>query len=189
MQVRFTARHMELTEALKSYTTAKLEKIKKYMDSVVDAHVTLSVEKYRHKAEVSIKGKKTTITGVEVSGDMYLSIDKVFDKIEKQIQKKKEKRVAKRASRNEEPLVPEQLGLSERQEESIDASEIVKQEIDNTIVETEIVNTKPMSIEEALMQFELTNNKFFVFKDQSAHQEINVLYRRNDGKLGLIRTK
>jgi putative sigma-54 modulation protein len=189
MQARFTARHMELTEALKSYVNAKLEKIKKYMDSVVDAHVTLSVEKYRHKAEVSIKGKKTTITGAEVSGDMYLSIDKVFDKIEKQIQKKKEKRVAKRVTRSDETIVAEEIELVERPEEAIDASEIVKQEIDNTIVETEIFDTKPMSTEEALMQFELTNNRFFVFRAQTAPHELNVLYRRNDGKLGLIRAK
>jgi putative sigma-54 modulation protein len=188
MQVQFTARHMELTEPLKTYTIGRVEKLKRYLDSILDAQVTLTIEKYRHKAEISIKGKKSLFSGAEVSSDMYQSIDKVFDKIEKQIQRTKDKRKAKRASRSGEETFIE-TNMQEKADDAIDASEIVRQEIDNTIVETEVVEIKPMTIEEALMQFELTDGHLFVFRDPQIAQNFNVLYRRQDGKLGLIRAK
>ena len=186
MQVQFTARHMDLTDALKSYTQTKLEKLNRYMDLIVEAQVTLSVEKYRHRAEVTIKGKKTTVWGMEVSDDMYQSIDRVFDKVEKQLRRKKDRRLSKRGGRLDEI----QNELSEQvEEEVIEASDIVKRELENIIVETQELETKQMTIEEALMQFELSDNDFFMFRDSNSKEELNVLYRRMDGKLGLVKTR
>lgn len=189
MQIQYTARHMDLTDPLKEYVSSKIDKMKKYLNSIVDAQVTLSVEKYRHKAEITLRGKKETYAGTEISGDMYLSIDNVFDKIEKQIVKKKDKKVAKRASRSAADNQLPVIDRSDRIEDAIDATEIVRQELSNTIVETEEIHPKPMSIEEALMQFALNRENCLVFENQNSSREIQILYRRMDGKLGLIRTK
>ena len=188
MQVQFTARHMELTEALKSHTQAKLEKLKRYMDLIVEAQVTLSVEKYRHKAEITIKGKKTTVWGMEVSGDMYQSIDKVFEKLEKQLRRKKDRRIAKRTGRADEVILGD-FEIEETEDEAIQASDIVRRELENIIVETRELESKPMSLEEALMQFKGDSSEFFVFRDSQELMHLNFLYRRLDGKLGLIRTR
>ncbi len=184
MQVQFTARHMELTDALKKYTESKIDKLKRYMDMIVEAHVTLSVEKYRHRAEITLKGKKNTVSGVEVSDDMYMSIDKVLEKLEKQLRRSKDRRIARRGTKTEasSPI----SASDDEKPEAIEASEIVRQEIDNTIVETEEMEVKPMSVVEALMQFELQNEQLFVFRDANAMDQFKVLYRRSDGKLGLI---
>lgn len=188
MQVQFTARHMELTDALKKHTENKIDKLKRYMDMIVEAHVTLSVEKYRHRAEITLKGKKNTVSGVEVSDDMYLSIDKVLEKLENQLRRSKDRRITRRAPKSDSnasiPII-----VDEEKIEAIEASEIVRQEIDNTIVESEEIDIKPMSVVEALMQFELEKEKLFVFRDANAMDQFKVLYRRNDGKLGLISAK
>ena len=87
MMINVTFRHMDSNDGIKEYARQKLMKIKKYMDSPVDAHVVLSVEKFRHIAEVTIKGEGVSINGEERSDDMYSAIDNVMDKIGRQIKK------------------------------------------------------------------------------------------------------
>ena len=186
MQVQFTARHMELTDSLRNHVMSKMEKMKRYIDMISEAQVTLSTEKYRHRAEVSIKGKHSSVTSSEVSDDMYQSIDRVFDKLERQIRKSKERRSSTKRSRSDS-LATLPVPGNEDSTDAIDAREILMQEIGNRMIETETIETKPMGVEEALIQFELTQNRFFAFRVPE-DGSINVLYRRDDGKLGLIRT-
>jgi len=87
MQISVTFRHMDSNDGIKEYARQKLMKMKKYMDSPVDAHIVLSVEKFRNIAEVTIKGERVSINGEERSDDMYSAIDSVMNKIERQIKK------------------------------------------------------------------------------------------------------
>ncbi|MBN1297839.1 ribosome-associated translation inhibitor RaiA [bacterium] len=189
MQVNFTARHMELTDPLRAHTIDKLDKLQKYMDLIVDADVKLSVEKYRHKVEVKIKGQHGHVTGTEVSNDMYQSIDRVFDKIEKQLRRRKDRRINfhRAKTRSDEAATPVQ-NPGRTEPESVDASTIIWEEVIDEIIESEVLETKPMTPEEALMQFKLLESDFFVFRDSLTLDHINVIYRRHDGKIGLIRT-
>ena len=91
MQVSVTFRNIEPTEALKTYATEKLEHVKKVVVKPIEAHVILSVEKFRHKAEVTIVASGETLVGEEQSDDMYKSIDKVMDKVTRQARRAKEK--------------------------------------------------------------------------------------------------
>lgn len=91
MQVTVTARKMEMTPALKAYAEQKVRKISKHLERVIDAHIVLSVEKYRHKVEVNINANGFIIRGENETEDMYSSIDQVMDKLEAQIQKYKTK--------------------------------------------------------------------------------------------------
>lgn len=177
---------MELTDALRNHIGARLEKMKRHMDMIAEALIVLSVEKHRHKVEVTLKGKRSAVSGMEVTDDMYQSIDGVFDKIEKQLRRKKDRRLAKRTDRGDEPS-PEIADLPEPElDNTITASEIVKNELGNTIVEMEEVNAADMPIEEALLHFEGKPGTIFVFRENSY---FNVLFRRNDGKVGLIKAK
>ncbi len=188
MQVQFTARHMELTEALKEHTKSKLEKIKRYMDLIVEAHVILDVEKYRHKAEITLKGKRFTVSGIEVSGDMYQSIDRVFEKLEKQLRRKKDRLLAKRGIRQEERTGDGKGGLPGSDDE-IDAEEIVKKEIEEKIVVTEEAEIEKLTLDEALLRIEDDQAHVFLFQEPASDQVFSVLYRRPDGKFGVIRAK
>jgi putative sigma-54 modulation protein len=82
---------MDSNDGMKEYAKQKLMKIRKYMDSPGEAHVVLSVEKFRNIAEVTIKSEGVSINGEERSEDMYSAIDNVMDKIGRQIKKRRGK--------------------------------------------------------------------------------------------------
>ena len=84
MQISTTFRHMEPSEALKSYAAEKLERVRKYIDEPIAAQVYLTVEKIRHIAEIALTAKGVTIKASEATSDMYAAIDAVVDKIERQ---------------------------------------------------------------------------------------------------------
>ena len=91
MQVLVTFRNMEPTAALKDYATAKLQKIKKYIDEPIKAEVVLKIEKFRHSAEVTLNVNRSVLFSVAETEDMYSAIDGVVDKLEQQARKHKNK--------------------------------------------------------------------------------------------------
>ena len=83
---------MELTEALKDYVKIKIDRLTKYTDEIIEANAILSVEKYRHSAEITVKVNGMTFNSIDMTENMYSSIDRVVDKLERQLKKFKEKR-------------------------------------------------------------------------------------------------
>lgn len=103
MQINITFRHMEPAPSLKAYIAEKLQKVKKYLQEPVEAHVVFSTEKFRHTIEVTITaGNGTAIHGIESMEDIHAAIDSVLDKIERQIKKHidKTKRPKRRQARS-----------------------------------------------------------------------------------------
>lgn len=85
MNISITFRHMEASEAIKTYATDKLAKLQKFLRQPMTAKVTLSLDKLRHVAETRISSGGAHLEAKEASEDMYASIDKVIDKLERQI--------------------------------------------------------------------------------------------------------
>ena len=184
MQLDMSARHMEMTEPLKSHVKTRLEKLRGHFDRVIDVNVVLSVEKHRQVAEVTLHANGIRIHGKESSPDMYSSVDAVVDKLEKQIRKYKD-RVNRHTPRKgiEEPaLEPEELVQSERSA----APEITEvPTVQHKVIRREKLPMKPMDLEEASMQLELAEEPFIVFSNVET-QQVNVMYTRGDGSFGLI---
>jgi putative sigma-54 modulation protein len=132
MDITLTFRHMEPTESLRLYAQEKLSKIKRYLDSPLEAHVVLEVEKFRHIADVTLNVDGTRIKGVEETGE-----------------------------------------------------EAVVQTPDEAAIVVEKLTSKPMDPEEAAMQLNISQQDFLVFRN-SRTKEMNVIYKRRDGHLGLI---
>jgi putative sigma-54 modulation protein len=91
MQLNISGHHVDVTDALKSYVEEKLQKLERHYDHITNAHVVLTVEKMRQRAEATVH-----ISGAEVFADadcddMYAAIDKLTDKLDRQILKHKEK--------------------------------------------------------------------------------------------------
>ena len=175
MQKSVTFKNLDPSDHLKSYVGDKLDRFDKFLDTAAEANVVLSVEKFRHIAEINISSGKLNIIGKEETGDMYSAIDLVLDKIEKQIKRNKEKardRWTGSKSRTRE-IIPEETGLSDEETREIKVKNI---------------EYKPMDVEEAAMQMDLVNNDFLVFTNARTDQ-INVLYHRRDGHLGLIQPR
>ncbi|RLB33285.1 MAG: ribosome-associated translation inhibitor RaiA [Deltaproteobacteria bacterium] len=175
MDITVSFRHTEPIESLKAYAEEKMSKMKKYLDTPLEAHIVLSIEKFRHQADVTLSVNGTRIKGVEETGDMYSAIDQVMDKIEKQLKR----HLAKIRSRRPENIKGEDaLAL----EEAVEAGEMEREE---RTIEVEPLVAKPMDPEEAAMQLELSQQDFLVFRNARS-REINVIYLRRDGNLGLI---
>ena len=174
MDITVTFRHMEPIESLKSYAEEKVSKINKYLDSPLEAHVVLTVEKFRHQADITLSVNGTLIKGVEETGDMYSAIDQVMDKIEKQVKR----HLSKIRDRRSENLKNEGRSVREEAEERVLAQ-------DEPVIEVEKMIAKPMDPEEAAMQLNLSKQDFLVFRNAKS-REINVIYKRGDGNLRLI---
>ncbi|ABB15647.1 ribosome hibernation-promoting factor, HPF/YfiA family [Carboxydothermus hydrogenoformans] len=173
MNVQVRGKNIEVTPALKEYAEKRLAKLEKYLPKIDVVHVTLLVEGDLHKTEVTIPVAGYLLRGEEESPDMYSSIDLVVDKLERQAKKYKEKLYA-RFKNNKN------IATGEKSAETTP-------EPDNEIkiVKSKRFAIKPMSPEEAAMQMELLGHSFFVFTNADT-DEINVVYKRRDGKYGLI---
>lgn len=87
MNIVITGRHFDVTNPIKVYAAEKISKLDKFFPKILDAHVILSVEKYRHIAEITLNGKHLSVTAKETTADMYASIDKALESIDKQLRK------------------------------------------------------------------------------------------------------
>ncbi len=166
MNIIINCRHMEVTKNLKDYAEEKIGRFQKYLTKITEATVTLSVEKFRHKAEVHLKANGSLIQAESITGEMYSSIDDVVEKLARQVKKHKDKIVSHR-KKSKSSDIPE------------------PSEITPAIIKNKSYDIKPMSVEEAAMQMDLLDRAFFVFTNASS-DNINVLYKRNDGNFGLI---
>lgn len=171
--------NLEVTEAIRDYVVSKLEKIEKYFqpEQELDARINLKV--YREKTakvEVTIPLGSITLRAEDVSQDMYGSIDLVTDKIERQIRKNKTKIERK----NKNKVATGQLFTYALVEDS--------NVVQSKVVRSKQIDLKPMDLEEAILQMDLLGHDFFIYVDVE-DQTTNVIYRREDGEIGLLEVK
>jgi putative sigma-54 modulation protein len=173
MQVTITFKQIEASDPLKSYVNKKLKRFDKMLEGPAEANVVLSVEKIRHIAEITLTSGSLNIHAKEASESMYAAIDILADKVKSQITKHKEK--------IKKHLLGNKSSLTDTREFSIDEP-LARDVVD--IIE-EPLETKPMDIEDAVIELESGKKSFYVFINART-QEVNVIYKHNNGKLGLI---
>jgi putative sigma-54 modulation protein len=91
MQLEVSGQHLEITPALRSYVSRKLERLSRHFEGVIDVHCVLSVEKLRHMAEATVSVRGSKIHADATEGDMYAAIDALADKLDRCVKKHKEK--------------------------------------------------------------------------------------------------
>ena len=176
MKVSVTFRKIDPSDHIKQYAEDKLNRLDKYLEASAEAHVVLSVEKFRHIADISLSADGLRIKGVEETEDMYSAIDMVMDKIEKQIKRQTAKRKTRKSNDNIKSL---NFQMNIVNPEPAAPNETID------VVKTKQIQAKPMDVDEAIMQLELVKNDFLVFTNARS-KVVNVLYRRKDGQLGII---
>jgi putative sigma-54 modulation protein len=179
MQTIVTFKKIDSSSSLKSYVRKKLDKFDKMLDSPAEAHVVLSVEKIRHIAEITLTCDRLKIRAKENSESMYSSIDALMDKVRSQIKKNKEK-IKRHMSGNKQSI---KNGSGELDFQQGSSDNLITDQI---IIET--IDNKPMDIEDAVIQLDSGRQSFFVFNNARTEQ-LNVLYKHNNGKLGLIQPR
>lgn len=148
----------------------KISKVEKYFNNVQKADVVVSKQRGRYSVETTmhIAGR---VLRAEGKGNLIdQALKNAVDKLDRQVRKYKEK------------IKDSYKGVKEKEitEEPVEESP--------SIVKVKSFPIKPMSVEEAILQLELLDHDFFVFRDEKSG-EYNVLYRRKDGNYGLIKPK
>lgn len=173
-------KNVEVTQNLRDYVEKRVGKITRYFENIQDVSVLLAVEKGRHIVEVTAELPRSglVLRGQESTADMYSSIDLVVEKLERQIRKQKTKleRRFRGGGFKSELFAEEQKARPEQHEEETEEYPVVK---------TKRFVVKPMDVQEAIMQMNLLNHNFFVFRDAQT-ENFSVVYRRNDGAYGLL---
>lgn len=178
--IKFSIRgeNLEVTDALRSYVEDKVAKIEKYFNENQELNAKVNLKVYREKTakvEVTIPLGSITLRAEDVSQDMYGSIDLVVDKIERQIRRNK----TKIEKKNRQKVATGQIFTPELVEQ-------VEEEV--KVVRTKQVDLKPMDLEEAVLQLELLGHDFFIYTD-AKDGTTNVLYKREEGDLGLLEVR
>ena len=172
MKFTFKARNMEITPALKEYAEKRLSKFDKLIH-VDEAVVSMIMIKDRNRLEVTIPYNGVIIRGEEEGYDMYACIDNVVEKLESQIHKYRTRLMKRHRGGGHKEMPPIEPQIPDYQE-------------DAEPVKVKTFTTKPMPVDEAIMQMNLLGHGFFVFINSEDSNTVNVLYRRNDGDYGLI---
>lgn len=187
MNVKITGRHMEMSDALKSYIENALNKLTHHFDKIINADVVLDVEKHRHICEININANGMRIHSKEISNDMYASVDAVIEKLDRQVRKFKDK-IKNHKPRTQEETHKYKHVILEVKDETEKVENVQEEEppiIPHEIIHKEQIPLKPMTVDEALMQIQLLEEPFLVFINLETSQ-VNVLYPRGNNTYGLI---
>ncbi len=175
MRLELTGRHVEITPALRALVTRKLAKLERLLNNqAVSAQVVLSLQKYRHVSEITLHARGDHILrGLGEASGWQASLAAAVEKIAQQAHKLKDRwaRRRRRAGAKRRSQVPPGGG---GEQAALGALVRVKPE-----------GAKPMSLEDALLAIEKSREPVLVFRNADT-DSLNVLYRRGDGRLGLV---
>ena len=178
--VKVTGRHVSVTDPIKEYAISRVEHLHLDYPRIIEAHVILDVEKHRHFAEIILHcNNHITIEASHETDDMYASIDGVSAKIAQQMRKYKTKIL-----RNHRPR-GQSIRHIEEQVLELGAAFHETEEAEPEVIKTERYPVKPMYIDEAVLQIEMSNRQFVVFLNAKT-EKVNILYRRKGDGFGLM---
>jgi len=169
MKTTVTGRHIEITTALRAHVEERLEHLARYSGRPTEASVILTVEKYRHQAEVTLNMDGVLIQAKAETSEMYASIDQAVAKIERQIKRYNERQHDRRqrhpaAPPNGEALAPEP---------AVAALAVERPTLD------------AMTPEQAAAVLGDGHAPLLVFR-RTGTDEVNVVYRKADGSVAWI---
>ena len=175
MKISVTFRNGEGENWQKVYAEERIQKLNKYLDAPAEAHIIVSMEKFRNVAEINLSSNGWNINAKEEAKDMHMALDNCIEKIEKQLKKQREK------VREHKPK------SIRRGQEKLARGEETEETSVNKIAETRKIILKPMSFDEAIMEIEETKDRFIIYRDSSS-ENVTLVYRRDDGNYTLIET-
>ena len=170
MNYTYFGKNLEVTEGMKYAVETKLSKLDSYFNGEKTAKVVMSTQRNYKRIEVTIVVKDLVIRAEEVNTDMYVAIDMIVDKLDRQMKKQKK-------------MLQKKYHKSIRYEE-VDCYDEEFEENDKKIVKRKIINSKPMSDEEAILQLELLNHDFYAYFN--IKEVPTIIYKRKDGNYGII---
>jgi putative sigma-54 modulation protein len=209
MNVEYTGRHYEVTPAIRKEVETGLSKIRKILGDRFDAHVILTVEKHRHKAEITISPRNGPLVGLAQAKDMTIAVNEALDHLEKQAVKYKKRWQSKKLSarkieeakkwnghsaeapQSERPVTPggaqAKVGLTEKTAVPVAVHRypaVARTTEVHLVRSSESVAMRPMTLEEAIKEAHFRDRDVFIFRNPKG--KLLILHRTRDGKMELI---
>ena len=195
MNVEYTGRQFEITAAIRKEVETGLAKIKKILGDKFDGKIILSVEKRRHKAEITITPRKGPLVGLAQASSMKAAIGEALEHLSRQAIKYKTRGVAKkrhdRKNWNDKAPMEETskmaVGLTHATAVPVLVHKfpVVEKSTEVQLVRSDdSVALRPMTLEEAIKEAQFRDREVFVFRDPKG--KVMVLHRKRDGKMELI---
>ena len=165
---------IKITDAMKSYIEEKIGKLDKYLEDAANIRATVVVKVKNHNqiVEVTIPLKSFILRSEESQEDFYAAVDRALDKLERQIRKNKTRLMSKNTKTYD-------FSFSEIEDYDDNEEKIIKRKK---------IEVKPMDEEEAIIQMELLNHQFYMYKDSNT-DSYSVVYKRKDGGYGIIESE
>jgi putative sigma-54 modulation protein len=198
--IQVTGRHVSVTDAMKEYCQRRLACLHLDYPKIIEVQVILDVEKYRHTAEVILHcSNHITLEASAESDDMYASIDQVVDKIARQMRKYKTRLMRHHRPRRHGIRHLEEKVLRWEWDDGVEATMRAEMSLEPLegeeegpldhygpqVIHSEKYPVKPMFIDEAVLQMEMSPKQFLVFFNAKT-EKVSVIYRRKSGDFGLI---
>lgn len=167
LKIQYKSRNVELSNAMKEYVDKKLKKLERIVnDEDSEAEVRLSKERQRYTVEITLKLRSIIVRAEESTKDFYASVDNAVDNLERRLKRFKDRY---RTLKREKAESPEPITEGKKEK----------------VVKVKKFMLRPMDVEEAMIQLDMLDHEFFMFRNAEDDQ-INLLYRRKDGNYGLI---
>lgn len=174
MELELIARNIELTPQQRKLAQKKFDRLAKYFNAVQEARITVAQEKHRVAMEGYVRGKDFEVEASSETPEWAASLQDLVGKLEQQARKMKQRLTARKRPREKEGSW--QVEVVESESVRRGAPEVV---------ETRQVPVLPMTVDEAALQLESSNDDFIVFREADSDR-VSVLYRRRDRNYGLV---
>jgi ribosome hibernation promoting factor len=205
VNVEYTGRHYEVTPAIRKEVETGLTKIRKILGDRFETKVIFTVEKHRHKAEITITPRNGPLVGLAQAKDMTIAVNEALDHLEKQAVKYKTRwQSKKRSARKSEevkkwnghsvlsqgevqPVVRSKIGVTEKTAVPVAVHRypaVARTTEVHLVRSDEAVAMRPMTLEEAIKEAHFRDRDVFVFRDPKG--KVMILHRTRDGKMELI---
>ncbi len=183
----FRSRHEHVTDALREYANKKIEGLHLDYPRIIEAKVILDVQKSRHIAEIILFcANHITIEAHTEGTDMYAALDETIEKIARRMRKHKTRLLKKHRPHRNESI--RHLDVSVFEESVLDHPVESEFDPEPLIVHPEKYSLRTMFKEDAIMELELSDRPFVLYK--SARRGcLTIVYHRKDGDYGAIDIK
>ena len=169
MNIKVVGKNIEITDAIREYIEKRFEKFEKFELDNTDITVSCGVEREEQIVEVQINNIRIE----ERNTDLYASIDLAIDRVSRQLRKDKEKKLDKTRS---ESLKDKIMGIFGA--EAPDRT--------GEITKTKVYEVKPITVEDAQLKLQDKKEDLFIVFNNVETNEVNVLYKREDGSFGIV---
>lgn len=206
MQVTVSSRHAEVSDALRASATDKIGRLERFLDGITDAEVHFSQQRNpriaeREVCEVTLIGHGHVVRCKVAATDSFAAVDVAVDKLEHQLHRLKSKLKGKSAGRvnrrttkgggadgtamkvNGTAILADLDGDQEADHSMADDAYVTR--AGELVVKKKSFAIAPVTVDDAVLQMDLIGHSFYFFTNAETGRAA-VLYRRDDGKLGLI---